>query len=88
MYFYPMKVIVNPKTKKQEKAVKTFLADLDIEFTIAEEDAAIYKTSPSKKLTQKEKKILDNLGQSVDFVNNYKKAKTKAKSLNQLLNKL
>lgn len=81
-----MKVIVNPKTKKQEKAVKTFLADLDIEFTVAAEDAAIYKTTTSKKLTAKEKKILDNLDQSVDYVNNYRKGKTKAKSLNQLLN--
>ena len=83
-----MKMIVNPKTKKQEKAVKTFLTDLDIDFTVAAEDAAIYKTTPSKKLTAKEKKILDNLGQSVDYVNNYRKGKTKAKSLNQLLTEL
>lgn len=83
-----MKVIVNPKTKKQEKVVKAFLAGLDIEFTVAEKDAPIYKTTPSKKLTTKEKKILNNLEQSVDFVNNYKKNKTKAKSLNQLLNEL
>ena len=83
-----MKVIVNPRTKKQERAVKTFLTELDIEFTIAKEDAAPYKTTPSKKITPKEKKILEGLTQSVDFVNNYKKGKTKAKSLNQLLNEL
>lgn len=83
-----MKMIVKPKTKKQEKAVKEFLADLDIEFTIAAEDAATYKTNPTKKISQKEKKILANLDKSVDFVNNYKKGKTKTKSFNQLMNEL
>jgi hypothetical protein len=81
--------IINLKTKKQEKVVKEFLNDLDIEFqTIAEEDAAPYKTMPKKPLTQKEKKILKGIDQSVDFVNKYKKGKTKAKSFNQLLNEL
>lgn len=50
-----MKMIVKPKTKEQEKALKEFLADLD---------------------------------KSVDFVNNYKAGKTKAKSLLQLLDEL
>ena len=38
-----------------------------------EEDAALYKTSPKKKLTDKENKILDNLSHSVDFANKYSK---------------
>ncbi len=84
-----MAIIVNIKTKKQEKVVKEFLNELDIEFqTIAEEDAAPYKTTPKKLLMQKEKKILKGLNQSIDFVNKYKKGKTKAKPLNQLLNEL
>lgn len=84
-----MAIIVNIKTKKQEKVVKEFLNELDIEFqTIAEEDAATYKTAPKKPLTQKEKKILKDIDQSVDFVIKYKKGKLKAKSLNQLLNEL
>ena len=58
------------------------------ESSIVEEDAAVYKTSPKKKLTGKEKKILDNLSESVDFVNKYSKRKTKVKSINQLLNEL
>ena len=53
-----------------------------------EEDAAGYKTSPKKKLTDKEKKILDNLSHSIDFVNKYSKGKTKVKSINELLNEL
>ena len=54
--------------------------------SLVEEDAAVYKTSPKKKLTEKEKQILDNLPQSVDFVKKYNKGKIKAKSINQLLN--
>ena len=84
-----MAIVVNIKTKKQEKVVKEFLNELDIEFqTIAEEDVALYKTTPKKPLTQKEKKILKDIDHSVDFVNKYKKGKVKAKSLNQLLNEL
>jgi hypothetical protein len=84
-----MKLLVKPKTKRQEKIIKTFLENLDIEFDKVEEDAAIYKTISSKKpLTQKEKKILESLDQSVDFVNKYKKGKTEAKTINQLLNEL
>ncbi len=44
------------------------------------------KINPKKSLTRKEKKILHDLGQSVDFVNKYKKGETKTKSLKQLLN--
>jgi len=83
-----MKMIVNTKSKKQEKAIKTFLEDLDIEFSMVKEEASVYKTSSSKQLTQKEKQILENLSESVDFVNKYRKGKVKAKPLKQLLNEL
>ena len=83
-----MKMIVNTKTKKQEKAVKDFLDDHDIKFSMVEEEAAVYKTSTIKQLTKKEKQILENLSQSVDFVNKHRKGKVKAKPLNQLLNEL
>ena len=81
-------MIVNTKTKKQEKAIKDFLDDHDIEFSMVEEEAAVYKTSSTKKLTKKEKQILDDLSQSVDFVNRQRKGKLKAKPLNQFLNEL
>jgi hypothetical protein len=82
-------IIVNIKNKKQAKIVKDFLNQLDIEFqTIAEEEAAPYKIIPKKTLTSKEKKILKDIDQSVDFVIKYKKGKGKAKSFNQLLNEL
>ncbi len=68
-------MIVNTRSKKEEKAVKTFLDNLDIEFTTVEEEAALYKTS-TKKLNKKEKKILDDLSQSVDFVNIHRKGNT------------
>lgn len=84
-----MALIVNPKTKQQEKVVKAFLNSLAIDFqTQAEEEAIPYKISRKKSHTPKEKEILTNLDESVDFVNNYRKGKTKAKSLNQLLNEL
>ena len=83
-----MKMIVNTKSKKQEKVIKTFLDDLDIEFSIVEEEAAVYKTSPTKQLTKKEKQILENLSKSVDFVNKHRKGKVKAKPFNQFLNEL
>ena len=83
-----MKMIVNTKSKKQEKAVKTFLDDLDIKFSMVEEEAAVYKTTPTKQLNKKEKQILENLSKSVDFVNKHRKGKVKAKPLNQFLNEL
>lgn len=84
-----MALIVKTKTKKQEKAVKDFLNNLEIEFlSLVEEEPAPYKAAPKKPLTAKEKKILKELDQSVDFVNKYKKGKAKTKSFNQLLNEL
>jgi len=83
-----MKFYITPKTKKQEKIVKEVLEELDIPFTMAEEEQAVYKTTPKKQLTKKEKEILDNLSQSVDFVIKYNKGKVRAKSFNQLLNEL
>lgn len=49
-----MKLVVNPKNKKQEKALRNFLEEAAIDFTIAAEDAAIYKTRASKKVTIKQ----------------------------------
>ncbi len=83
-----MKLVVNTKNKKQEKIVQTFLADHDIAFSLVQDDPELYKTTPKKKLTKKEKQILDNLSQSVDFVKKYGKSKQKGKTLNQLLDEL
>lgn len=83
-----MKLVVKPKNKKQEKAVKHFLKESAIAFTVAAEDAAVYKTSVKKTSSKKEKNILEDLGKSVEFVNKYRKGKAKAKPLQQLLNEL
>ena len=84
-----MAIMVKIKNKKQEKAVKDFLNENDVEFqTIAEEDEPLYKTTIKKSLTAKERKVLKDIEQSVDFVNKYKKGKTKAKAFNQLMNEL
>lgn len=81
-------MIVNTKSRKQEKVIKAFLAEQDIAFTMVEEDAAVYKTTPAKKLSKKETQILENLSKSVDFVNKHRKGKVKAKPFSQFLNEL
>jgi hypothetical protein len=44
---------------------------------------------PSKqKITFKEKQLLTDIEESVGFINNYKKGKVKAKSINELLDEL
>ncbi len=81
-------MIVNTKSKKQEKVITTFLEDQDIEFTMLEEEAAVYKKTPPKQLSKKEKEILENLSKSVEFVNKHRKGKVKAKPFNQFMNEL
>lgn len=83
-----MKLIVKPHSKKQEKTVKQFLDEHNVAFTVVNEEQAVYKTNPKKQLTKKEKEILDNLSQSVDFAKKYNKRKSTTKSINQLLNEL
>jgi hypothetical protein len=41
-----------------------------------------------RKLTPKEKRILDELDKAADFVNKYNRGKAKAKPINQVLNEL
>ena len=86
-----MKLIVNPKTKKEEKKIKSFLEDHSIDYTRMEEKEELYRVrekSKSNQLTSKEKTILHNLEESVDFVKKYKQGRVKAKFFNQLLNEL
>ena len=49
-----MKLVVNPKNKKQEKALRHFLEEAAIDFTIAAEDAAIYTCTTPKKAAKKQ----------------------------------
>lgn len=81
-----MTLIIKTKTKQQEKVVKAFLDSMDINFSKVEEEEAPYRTRKTKSPGKKE--ILDDLENSIDFVNKYKKGKVKAKSLKQLLNEL
>jgi hypothetical protein len=44
---------------------------------------------PSKqKITAKEKQLLIDIEESVEYINNYKKGRVKAKSINELLDEL
>lgn len=81
-------MIVHTRSKKQEKHVQNFLEELDIAFTIIEEDAVVYKKHPPKNISKKETQLLDNLSQSVNFIIKHRKGKVKAKTLNQFLDEL
>ena len=83
-----MALVIKTKNKQQEKAVKAFLDENDIDYSKVEEDTVPYITRTKKTLTKKEKEILQGLQESVDFVNKHKKGKVKAKSLKQLLDEL
>jgi hypothetical protein len=65
------------KNKKKLPFLKELLSQMDF-VEIADND----------KKAAKKKQVLSNIEESVDFVNSYKKGKTKAKSLKQLLNEL
>ena len=80
-----MALVIKIKNKEQEKAVKAFLDENDIDYSKVEEHIAPYRTSTKKIYSKKEKSILKGLQESVDFVNKHKKGKVKAKSLKQLL---
>lgn len=81
-----MTLKVTPRTKREEKIVKTFLKSLDIAFSKVEEEKAPYIIRKTKSTNKKE--LLNDLERSVEFVQKYKKGKVKAKSLKQLLNEL
>ena len=86
-----MAIIVNTKTKKQEKVVKDFLNELDIEFqSLVAEDSAPYKTSRKKPLTPTEKKeqILQGIKQAVKEINLVKAGKLKARDARAVINEL
>jgi hypothetical protein len=80
-----MKLIVKPKTKKEEKAIKTFLEDHSIDYLKLEEEAAVYEKTTAKKnkklpITKARaysKKLIDELQLSktnVQFVNELKRS--------------
>lgn len=86
-----MAIIVKTRSKKQEKVVKDFLNELDIEFqSLLEEDAVPYKTSRKKPLTPKEKKeqVLQGMKQAVKEINLVKAGKLKARDARALINEL
>ena len=68
---------IQVKNKKKLPFLKELLAQMDFVEVIAE-----------KQTTSKKKQILNELEESVAYINTYKKGKTKAKSLKQLLNEL
>ncbi len=70
-------IIIQVKNKRKVAFVKELLSQIDFIEVVSE------KSSEAKK-----KKVLTELKEAVDFVNSFKKGKTKAKSLKQLLDEL
>ena len=83
-----MKIMVNTKTKKQEKAVKDLLTKLDLDYSVVEEEAAEYKTAPKKPLTKKDKEILSGISEAVKEMNLVKAGKMKARDARDVINEL
>lgn len=69
-------ITIQVKNKKKLPFIKELLAQMDFLQVVPESKSA------------KKKQILADLKESVDFVNTYKKGKTKTKSIKQLLNEL
>lgn len=69
-------ITIQVKNKKKLPFLKELLAQMDFIEVVSEKKAV------------KKKEILADLKESVDFVNGYKKGKTKTKSLKQLLHEL
>ena len=70
-------IIIKVKNKHKVAFVKELLSQIDFIEVLSEKPSAT-----------KKKQLLNDLKESVDFVNQYKKGKTKSKSLKQLLNEL
>jgi len=70
-------IIIKVKNKRKVAFVKELLSQIDFIEVLSEKPSAT-----------KKKQLLNDLKESVDFVNQYKKGKTKSKSLKQLLNEL
>ena len=73
------KLILEVKNKRKIPFLKDLLKHMEFVEVVDSEPA------PSNR---EKKQLLKEIDEAVDFVNNYKKGTTKAKSLNQLLSEL
>lgn len=72
-------LILKVKDKKKMPFLKQLLKHMDFVEVVER---------PAKKLTAREKEILDDIEESVDFIKKYNKGEVKAKPFKQLLNEL
>jgi len=71
-------LILKVKDKSKMPFLKQLLKQMDF----------VELIKPGKKITAREKEILDEIEESVDFIKKYNKGEVKAKSFKQLLNEL
>jgi hypothetical protein len=89
-----MKLIVNPKTKQQERKVKNFLEGHSIDYIKLEEEATVYetrKTTPKKPITKKERtkdKLIEEITEAINEVRLIRSGKKKARNAEEFLNEL
>jgi len=85
-----MKLIVNPKTKKQEKEIKSFLEDHSIDYIKLEEETGVYQTRKITKAKQpaKKEKLISEIKEAVGEMKLIRSGKKKARSAEEFLNEL
>jgi hypothetical protein len=86
-------IIIKIKNKKQEKVVKAFLENQDIDYSsIAEEDAAVYTTKKKekrpKKTSKAKERLIAEIKEAVKQINLIKEGKLKARPIQELLDEL
>jgi len=85
-------IIIKIKNKKQEKVVKAFLDDQEIDYnSVVEEDEAVYvtkKKARSKKNSKAKEKLIAEIKEAVKQINLIKQGKLKARPVQELLDEL
>ena len=85
-----MKLIVNPKTKKQEKDIKTLLENHSRDYIKLEDEAAVYRAR-RKSVSKKAKatgKLKDEIKEAVKEMRLIRSGKKRARNAEDFLNEL
>jgi hypothetical protein len=85
-------IIVKLKNKKQEKVVKDFLKNQDIDYSsVVQEDAVAYRTGKkirAKKNRKAKERLIAEIKEAVRQINLIKQGKLKARPVQELLDEL
>jgi len=76
--------------EKIEKTLSDLIEQLGGKVIVSNSNSIEHKklTQATEKLSRKEKKFLEELGEAIEFVNLHQQGKVQAKTIDQLLNEL